>query len=361
MENKSDLEDIRVRIDAIDKQLLALISERAGLAADVAKIKSNESANAVFYRPEREAQVLRKIIENNEGPLANDEVARLFREIMSACLALEQKLNVAYLGPEATFTQSAALKHFGHSVNTIAQISITEVFREVESGACEYGVVPVENSIEGAVNHTLDLLISSGLRICGEVHLRIHHNLMSQAKKMQDITRVFSHQQSLAQCRSWLDNNLPGAEQIAVSSNAEAAKRAQEDGVSAAIAGEVAAARYELPILATKIEDEPNNTTRFLVLGKNSTQSSGTDKTSILFANANEPGALQKTLACISDNNVNMNKIESRPSRQGMWEYVFFVDIDGHMDDEVVVTVLQKLEQQAQMMKVLGSYPRAVI
>jgi chorismate mutase / prephenate dehydratase len=361
MENKPDLEDIRVRIDAIDKQLLNLISERAGLATEVAKIKSIESSDAVFYRPEREAQVLRKIIENNEGPLASNEVARLFREIMSACLALEQQLKVAYLGPQATFTHSAALKHFGHSVNTIAQTSITEVFREVESGACEYGVVPVENSIEGAVNHTLDLLISSGLKVCGEVHLRIHQNLMSHAKKMQNVTRVFSHQQSLAQCRSWLDNNLPAAERIAVSSNAEAAKRAQDDDASAAIAGEVAAERYELPILATKIEDEPNNTTRFLVLGKNSTQSSGMDKTSILFANANEPGALQKTLACISDNNVNMNKIESRPSRQGMWEYVFFVDIDGHMEDEVVAAVLQKLEQQAQMMKVLGSYPRAVI
>ncbi|MBT7951395.1 MAG: prephenate dehydratase [Gammaproteobacteria bacterium] len=361
MENKSDLEGIRLRIDAIDEQLLTLISERAALATDVAKLKKGESADTVFYRPEREAQVLRKIIANNKGPIADEEMARLFREFMSACLALEQHLNVAYLGPEATFTQSAALKHFGHSVITKAQISIAEVFREVESGACHYGVVPIENSIEGAVNYTLDLLVNSSLKICGEVHLRIHHNLMTKAKELQGIERVYSHQQSLAQCRSWLENNLPGAERIAVSSNAEAAKRALDDEAASAIAGEVAAERYQLPILAVNIEDEPDNTTRFLVLGRNNTQSSGNDKTSILFANSNEPGALQKSLACISDNNVNMSRIESRPSRQGMWEYVFFVDIDGHADDEIIATVLQQLDQHAKMMKVLGSYPCAVI
>jgi chorismate mutase / prephenate dehydratase len=361
MENKSDLENIRSRIDTIDEQLLALISERAALATDVAKLKRSESSDAVFYRPEREAQVLRNIIAKNKGPVADEEMGRLFRELMSACLALEQPLNVAYLGPEATFTQSAALKHFGHSVITKAQISISEVFREVESGVCHYGVVPIENSIEGAINHTLDLLVNSNLKICGEVHLRIHHNLMGKAKKLQDIERVYSHQQSLAQCRSWLENNLPGAERIAVSSNAAAAKCALDDDHAAAIAGEVAAEQYQLPVLSVKIEDEPDNTTRFLVLGQNCTLASGNDKTTILFANSNEPGALQKSLACISDNNVNMSRIESRPSRQGMWEYVFFVDIDGHADDEIIATVLQQLEQHAKMMKVLGSYPSAVI
>ena len=361
MANESGLEDVRARIDAIDKDLLALISERAQLATEVAKLKGSDDDEVVFYRPEREAQVLRKIIESNKGPVADEEMARLFREIMSACLALEQQLNVAYLGPEATFTQSAALKHFGHSVRTRPQASIAEVFREVESGTCQYGVVPIENSIEGAVNHTLDLLVNSSLKICGEVHLRIHHNLMSKAKDLQTIKRVYSHQQSLAQCRSWLDNNLMQAERIALSSNAEAAKCALENGQAAAIAGEVAAEHYHLPILATNIEDEANNTTRFLVLGQNITPASGNDKTSILFANANEPGALHKTLVCFSDNNVNMNRIESRPSRQGMWEYVFFADIDGHVDDDNIADVLHQLKQHVLMVKVLGSYPCAVL
>ncbi len=324
---------MRVRIDEIDRQVLSLISERATLAKEVAKLKSNESGDAVFYRPEREAKVLRKIIEDNQGPISDEEMARLFRELMSACLALEQQLNIAYLGPEATFTQSAALKHFGHSVKTRAKISIAEVFREVESGACHYGVVPIENSIEGAINHTLDMLINSNLKICGEVHLRIHHNLMTKSVELKEIKRVFSHQQSLAQCRAWLDNNLPEVERIAVSSNAEAAKCALHEDNTAAIAGQVAAEHYKLPILAVNIEDEPNNTTRFLVLGQDNTKASGNDKTSVLFATSNEPGALQKSLACISDNNVNMSRIESRPSRQGMWQYVFFVDIDGQVGE----------------------------
>ncbi len=361
MANRSDLEDLRVRIDVIDEQLLRLISERAGLAAETAKLKNSGDGDALYYRPEREAQVLRKIIDANKGPVADLEMARLFREIMSACLALEQQLSVAYLGPEATFTQSAAFKHFGHSIHTKAQVSIAEVFREVESGACQYGVAPIENSIEGAVNHTLDMLVNSSLKICGEVHLPIHHNLMSRAEQIQDVERVYSHQQSLAQCRTWLDINLKGLERIAVNSNAEAAKCALEDDRAAAIAGEVAAEYYHLPILASNIEDEPNNITRFLVLGQNSTQASGNDKTSILFANPNEPGALQKTLACFADNNVNMSRIESRPSRQGMWEYVFFVDVDGHIEDDTVSRVLQQLKQHALMMKVLGSYPSAVL
>jgi chorismate mutase / prephenate dehydratase len=361
MLKESNIEEVRARIDATDKKLQKLISERAQLATDIAKLKREGDADAVFYRPEREAQVLREIIKRNKGPLENNEIARLFREIMSACLALEQQLNVAFLGPEATFTQSAALKHFGHSVKTSPQKSIAEVFREVEAGACDYGVVPIENSIEGAINQTLDTLVNSNLHICGEVHLRIHQNLMSKADELLKIKSVYSHQQSLAQCRSWLDNNLPQAERISVSSNAEAAMCAQENDQSAAIAGEVAADYYQLPILAAKIEDEPDNTTRFLVLGQKSAMASGKDKTSILFAIANEPGALQATLACFADNHIDMSRIESRPSRQGKWEYVFFVDITGHCDDKKIVKVIQQLEQQALMTKVLGSYPLAVI
>ena len=362
MANESDLEEIRARIDATDEQLLTLISERARLAAEVAKLKrSDNDYDAVYYRPEREAHILRDIIKKNKGPLDDEEVARLFRELMSACLALEQQLKIAFLGPEGTFTQSAALKHFGHSVMTKSQASIAEVFREVESGSCHYGVAPIENSIEGAINQTLDLLINSSLKICGEVHLRIHHHLMSKAGELQDIKHVYSHQQSLAQCRSWLDNNLAKVECIPVSSNSEAAMCALENSQAAAIAGDVAAEYYNLPVLATNIEDEPDNTTRFLVLGKNNAKASGNDKTSILFANANEPGALQKSLACFAENDINMSRIESRPSRHGMWEYVFFADIDGHVDDKIVKKVLQELKQNTLMTKVLGSYPSAVI
>jgi len=360
MSEHSRLAKLRKRIDDIDARLLALISERARVAQDIARVKGG-SDNNNFYRPEREAQVLRNIIEQNQGPLSEEEIARLFREIMSACLALEQVLNIAYLGPEGTFTQAAALKHFGHSVRSTALGSIDQVFREVESGACHYGVVPVENSIEGVVNHTLDMLINSRLLICGEVELRIHHHLLTRAKKLDRIRQVYSHQQSLAQCRGWLDAHLLNAERIGVSSNAEAAKRVAGSKNAAAIAGESAAEYYHLPILYKNIEDLPDNTTRFLVLGTHDTIPSGKDKTSILFSAPNRPGSLHDMLACFAANNVSMTRIESRPSRLGMWDYVFFVDIEGHACDPRVVAALKKLESMASMVKLLGSYPVAVL
>jgi len=305
--------------------------------------------------------LLRNIIDKNKGPLSEEEMARLFREIMSACLALEQILDIAYLGPEGTFTQSAALKHFGHSVKTTALASIDQVFREVEAGSCHYGVVPVENSIEGVINHTLDMLINSSLLICGEVELRIHHHLLSNADKIEKIKQVYSHQQSLAQCRGWLDTHLLQAERIAVSSNAEAARLVDKKKDAAAIAGETAAEYYDLPILVSNIEDEPDNTTRFLVIGRHNTMPSGNDKTSLLFSAPNRPGSLHDMLACFAVNNVSMTRIESRPSRQGMWEYVFFVDIEGHAMDKQVVAALEKLKVSASMVKLLGSYPVAVL
>jgi chorismate mutase/prephenate dehydratase len=361
MSRQSELTKLRARIDAIDAHLLKLISERAQFAQKIAQVKEGGAGNRNYYRPEREAQVLRNIIDQNRGPLADEEIARLFREVMSACLALEQVLNIAYLGPEGTFTQAAALKHFGHSVKTTALGSIDQVFREVESGACHYGVVPVENSIEGVVNHTLDMLINSGLLICGEVELRIHHHLLTRAKKLGKIQQVYSHQQSLAQCRAWLDTHLLNAERITVSSNAEAAKRAAAKKNAAAIAGESAAEYYDLPVLYSNIEDHPDNTTRFLVLGNHDTRPSGKDKTSILFSAPNRPGALHDMLACFAANNVSMTRIESRPSRLGMWDYVFFVDIEGHAQDPQVVVALKKLEAVASMVKLLGSYPVAVL
>ena len=361
MSDDNGLDAVRRQIDALDRKLIAMISERAGLAAHIAELKKSGGGGGSFYRPEREAQVLRRVLDSNPGPLSNEELARLFREIMSACLALEQPLNIAYLGPEGTFTQAAALKHFGHSVNTVALAGIDQVFSEVETGACHFGVVPVENSIEGVVNHTLDMLLNSGLVVCGEVELRIHHHLMSKGDDLQHVQRVYSHQQSLAQCRRWLDHHLLQAERHPMSSNAEAARAASEDKHAAAIAGESAAEMYGLNILVSHIEDEPDNTTRFLVLGRDAVPPSGQDKTSLLFSMPSKPGSLLGMLGCFADNNVNLTRIESRPSRRGMWDYVFFVDVEGHINDPTVSAAVEQLRGQASLVKLLGSYPRAVL
>lgn len=361
MNDESKLAGIRARIDEIDNQLLALISQRAALAERVAAFKRSNGETNSFYRPEREAQVLRRLVERNPGPLHRETVTRLFREIISACLALEQPLNIAYLGPEGTFTQTAALKHFGAAVRTTALPALDQVFREVEAGACQYGVVPIENSIEGVISHTHDLLINSNLRICGEIELRIRQHLMSRAGSLAEIRRIYSHQQSLAQCRIWLDNNLAGVERLPTTSNAEAARRASAESNAAAIAGESAAAVYDLPILRRDIEDEGDNTTRFMVIGRHDTQPSGRDKTTLIFSTPNKPGALYKMLVCFADHGVSLTRIESRPSRRGNWDYVFFVDVEGHLQDPSVAAAVGQLEQTAAMVKVLGSYPRAVL
>ncbi|MBL1275491.1 MAG: prephenate dehydratase [Ectothiorhodospiraceae bacterium] len=355
------LNNIRQQIDALDEKLQSMISERAQLAQQVAVVKLAQGDDAVFYRPEREAAVLRKVVARNQGPLSGDEMARLFREIMSACLALEKPMQVAFLGPAGTFTQAAALKHFGHSVKTVPMAAIDEVFREVESGAAHYGVVPVENSTEGVVNHTLDMFMQSSLTICGEVDLSVHHNLLAQHADVKTIKKIYSHQQSLAQCREWLDANLPGVERVAVSSNADAAQRAAAEENSAAIAGEVAAELYDLQIVKANIEDNPDNTTRFLIISQQATPPSGDDKTSLLIAAQNKPGALFQLLAPFANNDISMNRIESRPSRMTNWEYVFFIDINGHCQDEKIAHCLAALKSEVTMLKVLGSYPRAVL
>lgn len=353
---------VRDRIDALDLEILHCISERARCAQQVAHIKTGAQGGAVqFYRPEREVAVLRRIKAANRGPLDDEEVARLFREIMSACLALERPLTAAFLGPAGTFTQAAAIKHFGHSVITHALGAIDEIFREVESGACDFGVVPVENSTEGVVSHTLDSFISSPLRITGEVCLRVHQQLLSTAPDLASIRRVYSHQQSLAQCREWLDRHLPTAERLPVSSNAEAARLVVSDPDAAAVAGLQAAEIYQLNVLAECIEDEPSNTTRFLVIGKQDAPPSGQDKTSLLLACKNQAGGLHRLLAPLAAHGLSMTRIESRPSRRGIWDYVFFVDILGHRQDPTVSDALQTLEQEALLLKVLGSYPVAVL
>lgn len=360
MNEEQHLKNIRARIDSLDEQIQELISQRAAAAKEIADIKLAEGTDIQFYRPEREAAVLSRVQDRNQGPLSDEEMARLFREIMSACLALEQPLRIAFLGPQGTFTQSAALKHFGHSVHTEPMNAIPDVFQEVESGAAHYGVVPVENSTEGVVTHTLDTFIKSPLRICGEVTLRINHQLLGRVE-LGAVKTVYSHQQSLAQCRGWLDRHLFGARRVAVGSNAEAARLATTEPDCAAIAGETAVELYGLKSLAKNIEDEPGNTTRFLVIGKQRVPPSGRDKTSLLLATHNVSGGLHRLLTPLADHRVSMSRIESRPSRQRIWDYVFFVDLEGHEEDEQVAKALTALKQEAKLCKVLGSYPRAVL
>ena len=356
---------LRDKIDAIDEEIGRLISSRAECAQQVAEVKKAnlpEGAKILFYRPEREAQVLRKAMERNQGPLSNEEMARLFREIMSACLALENPIKVAYLGPEGTFTQQAALKHFGHSAQVMPLAAIDEVFREVEAGAVNYGVVPVENSTEGVVNHTLDNFMGSNLKICGEVELRIHHNLMvSDVTNLNSISRIYSHSQSLAQCRKWLDAHYPKVERVAVSSNAEAAKRLKGEWNAAAIAGSMAAELYGLKMIAEKIEDQPDNSTRFLIIGTQEVPPSGVDQTSIVVAMRNEPGALHNLLEPFHRHSIDLTRVETRPSRTGAWTYVFFIDFVGHVQDPLISEVMKELAGRCADLKLLGSYPKAVM
>ncbi len=356
----ADLSSLRNEIDALDKVILEKLNARAALARKVGSLKIGQA-----YRPEREAEVLRRIMALNEGPLPDEVVARLFREIMSACLALERPITVAYLGPAGTFSERAAVKHFGEGADTQPCSSIDEVYRSVESGAADFGVVPVENSTEGAVGRSLDLMPQTPLNTCGEVVLRIHHHLMAKAAvdkaDFSRIKRVFSHGQSLAQCHEWLNTNLPHAERISVSSNAEAARRAALESDSAAVAGEMAAQHYGLTILVSNIEDEPNNTTRFLVLGNYDPKPSGKDKTSLVLSAANRAGAVYEMLTPFATRGVSMSKFESRPSKIAVWDYLFFVDIEGHYTDANVAAALREVEKIAGYVKVLGSYPIAVL
>lgn len=359
---EEQLKSIRQEIDALDIEIQKLISRRAECASEVARIKrASNPGLSDFYRPEREAEVLRMVKGRNEGPLSDEAMVRLFRQIMSDSLALQMPLNVAYLGPEGTFTHAAALKQFGESINPISLAAIDEVFREVESGNACYGIVPVENSTEGVVNHTLDMFLQSPLNICGEVSLRIHHCLISNAENISSVNKVFGHAQALAQCREWLDTNLPNAERVAVSSNAEAARMASQTEDAAATASEAAAKIYELNTLATNIEDDPDNTTRFFVIGEQAVAASGQDKTSLLLSTPNRPGALYDMLSPIAGNGVSMTRIESRPSRRAAWDYVFFLDVEGHQNDEAVGNVLQELKDNEFLIRVLGSYPVSVL
>jgi chorismate mutase/prephenate dehydratase len=355
-----DLGEIRGRIDGIDREIQALIAQRAQFARQVGKAKGKLAAAVEYYRPEREAQVLRRVVDRNDGPLGDEVLVRLFREIMSACLAQQEPLKVGYLGPEGTFSQQAVQKHFGHSAKGLPLASVEEVFDEVAAGNADFGVVPVENSGQGTIQSTLDMFLTSPLRICGEVELRVHQYLMSRTGRIEDAERVYSHALSLAQCRTWLRRHLPQAEKHAVASNAEGARRARMADDAAAIAGENAAHVYGLKTIAGPIEDHADNTTRFLVIGRNGFPPSGNDRTSLLVSIRDRPGALYQILEPLARRGISMNRIESRPDHGALWQYAFFIDVGGHADESPLKDALAELGDFAGSLRVLGSYPVAV-
>jgi chorismate mutase/prephenate dehydratase len=359
-----ELGQARAKIDAIDAELQSLISQRAKVAEEVREIKLRSGgASNDHYRPAREAEVLKRAMERNQGPLPDEMMARLMREIMSACLALESPLSVAYLGPEGTYTQAAVYKHFGHQVAARAVSAIDEIFRDVESGVAAYGVVPIENSTEGVVSSTLDLLATTPLTICGEVWLPVHHQLLSKHEKLEDVQAVYAHPQSFAQCRRWLDTRLPAAQREPLASNGAAAKRVAESGQGAAIASAAAGELYGLRVLAANVEDDPNNTTRFLAIGRQNPEVTGADRTSLVCSapSGGEAGALFRLLEPLAQAGINLSKIESRPSRRGVWDYNFFLDLEGHRGEPHVAQALDEVRKRSAFFKILGSYPRAVM
>lgn len=348
----------RTIIDEADKEILTLLNKRAEAAQAIGHLKT-EAGDTEMYRPEREAQILKEKMALNMGPIPDQEMARLFREIMSVCLALEKPLQVAFLGPPGTFTEEATIKHFGQSAVRTSFNTINSVFHAIEAEHADFGVVPIENSTEGAINQTLDCFMNYNLSICGEAELKIHQNLITHEKELTHIKKIYSHPQSLAQCRKWLDKHLPYAERITTNSNAGAVMRTAEEEHSAALGGKQAAAFYKVPVLAENIEDNLSNTTRFLIIGKKAIPPSGDDKTTILVSAHDRPGLLLHLIAPFSKYNITMSKIESRPSQNGNWSYVFFIDILGHQDEHGVKLALDEVKEVASLFKVLGSYPIA--
>ncbi len=357
---KKTLNKLREEIDKLDQEIQSLIGDRATLAAEVAEVKKASEGRGAFYRPEREAKILREIIKRNDNPLKGKDVAHIFREIMSACLALEQPLSIAYLGPEGTFTQEAALKHFGHAVSTLDCGSIDEIFSQVEKGNADYGVVPIENSSNGVIGGTVDMLYSQRLKICGEVEISIKHQLM-MADQSQEIKTIYAHQQALDQCQRWLSNHYPNVLLKAVASNALAARIVMDEKNAAAIASEAALSLYDLERVAKNIEDKTGNVTRFLVLAKDDAPESGNDKTSLLVVTKHESGALVDVLEPFKRHEVNMLQLARHPIPGVKWEYLFLIDIDGHKNENKVKEALAEVSKRVIKVHILGSYPVAVL
>ncbi|MGV3741170.1 MAG: prephenate dehydratase [Burkholderiaceae bacterium] len=349
------LKPLREQIDAIDRQLLDLLNQRAQVAQQVGHVKAE--TNAPVFRPEREAQVLRSVAERNPGPLKSEDVQTIFREIMSACRALEKRVTVAYLGPAGTFSEQAVYQQFGRAIEGMPCTSIDDVFRATEAGTANFGVVPIENSTEGVVNRTLDLLLQTTLVISGELGLPVHHNLMTKSGSMEGVQRICAHSQALAQCQRWLNQHYPHIERQAVTSNGEAARMAGNDPATAAIASEIAGQEYTLQTVQAHIQDDPHNRTRFAVIGTLHTAPSGKDQTSLVLSVPNKAGAVYNLLAPLARHGVSMTRFESRPARTGTWEYYFYVDIEGHALDDKVAKALNELKEGAAYFKILGSYP----
>ncbi len=361
MSNRADpkhrLQELRDAIDAVDREILSLLNRRAALAKEVGEVK--RAAGRAFYAPGREEDLVRRLQAENPGPFPDEGIRAVWREVISASLSLESPLSVVYLGPPATFTHQASLKRFGLSASHRPARTIGEVFDLVEKGKADYGVVPVENTTEGVVTHTLDTFLRSELKIVAEVYLRVAHHLMNRSGRIEDVERVYSHPHAVAQCRRWLEAHLPEVPVFDASSTAQAAKIAAEDPGAAAIAAEVAAATHGLRTVEARIEDNPNNLTRFLVVGRDVPEPSGRDRTSLLFAVRDEVGALHRTLGVFSSHGINLTKIESRPMPDRAWQYVFFADCEGHLADPGLAAALAELRERSRFLKVLGSYPRA--
>ena len=356
--NAVNLDEIRQKIDAIDRQLLDLLNTRADLVHEVGVIKKRDGLQ--IYAPEREDALLKRLMEINHGRLPEKSIRAIFREIMSAALALEDDLKIAYLGPEGTWTHQAAIKKFGNSVEYAAQANFAEVFDRVARRAADYGVVPIENSTEGAVSHTLDLFVDSPLHICAQILMRIENGLMAAIPR-EKIRTLYSHPQVFGQCREWILRNFPHADLVEVSSTTKAAQIARDEAAAgaAALGGPLAAEMYGLTMLEASIQDRATNTTRFLVIGEKTCPPTGNDRTSILFAIHDRPGSLVRALQAFDHFQINMSKIESRPSKRKDWEYVFYVDLAGHCEEPAVERALAELREHCAMVKLLGSYPNS--
>lgn len=356
-QNTPTIEQLRSSIDSIDDRIVELLNERAQVVLSVGRLKSG--SNMEFHVPGRERQIYERLLSSNQGPFPNDALRSIYREIISACLSLESPMKVAFLGPKATFSHLATMQQFGLSAELVPLKSIPAVFEDVEKGRALYGVVPVENSTEGVVSHTLDMFMESNLQITSEILLEVHHDLLSRTGRLEDIKKIYSHAQPIAQCRQWIDDNLAGVPAVDVASTAVAAQIASEDYTAAAIASELAASMYDLKVVRSRIEDQVNNFTRFLVISRKGCERSGNDKTSVMFSVKDEPGILCRMLEPFAKRSINLSKIESRPFKSKAWEYIFFLDLFGHISDSEVAAALEELKGCCQFIKILGSYPRS--
>lgn len=352
-----DIPDLRAAIDSIDMEILKLLNKRTNLVIEVGKAKRREKRE--FYAPERELEIYRKLTAANKGPFPDHALKNVYREIMSASLTLEKPLKVAFFGPSGTFTHQACIQHFGLSGEAVPKKEISDVFDEVEKGRADFGVVPIENTTEGVVSHTLDMFMASDLKISAEVIIEVALALMNRTGSIGDIARICSHPHALAECKNWLKEHLPNVATLEVSSTAAAARMAAEDSSTAAIAGKAAADIYDLKVMENHIEDNANNYTRFLVIGKKTGKKTGSDKTSLVFAVKDSPGALYRMLKPFARREINLTKIESRPIKTKAWEYCFFVDLDGHISDKSVKEAVTELEGLCSFLRVLGSYPKS--